>query len=194
MTNRIKHLHEIKGRHVVRVAVPQELRGIIGTRELREWLGTDPKLAARNAPAVIGRFYQQIDDARAAITSQTPTLKTVAQAHYASELLQDDRARVAAGSKAVAGLNALTAPHRALLLRLVVAGELSDDEAEALLGDAADALKQPGTALPAMNRSDLLKGLAEVQLEALARFEERDTGKIPSCTGGRQCRHHVCRS
>jgi integrase len=62
-------------------------------------------------------------------------------------------------------------------LRLLVAGKINDEEAEALIGYAADALKREGRA-PDVPRRDLLRTLAEIQLEALERFEERDSGKI----------------
>jgi len=55
----MKHLHHIKGKFVVRVVVPPELRAVLNKRELRDWIGTDKKAAKRNAPAVIARFYAE---------------------------------------------------------------------------------------------------------------------------------------
>lgn len=54
MTKKIKHLHEVTGRFVVRINVPKPLRGIVfagrpGT-DLKEWLGTDRKAAERAPP------------------------------------------------------------------------------------------------------------------------------------------------
>ena len=62
-------------------------------------------------------------------------------------------------------------------LRLLVAGKVNDEEAEVLIGCAADALKREGRA-PDVPRKNFLRTLAEIQLEALERFEERDSGKV----------------
>lgn len=62
-------------------------------------------------------------------------------------------------------------------LRLLLAGKVEPDEAEALVGYAANDLSQKGLA-PDVPRKVLLRALAEVQLEALARFEERDRGQV----------------
>ena len=174
----LKHLHEIKGHYAVRIGVPVNLRGIVGGRELRQWLGTDRRVAERNAPAVVAAFYRQIDDAKIKLAASAPTIRTAAQSHYASELVADDRERRAAGSKAVAATNAWSAQHRAMLLRLLAADQLPADEAAALIGWAADDAISKGTASPMTDRRALLKGLAEAQLEAMARVEERDHGKI----------------
>ena len=62
-------------------------------------------------------------------------------------------------------------------LRLLVAGKIDEEEAEALIGYAADTLRREGRA-PNVPRKLLLKMLAEIQLEALERFEERDNGQV----------------
>lgn len=179
MANKIKHLHEIKGRFAVRVNVPAPFRGIVFAgdpgSELREWLGTDRKAAERAAPEVVARFYRRIDEAKAQLTASKPTLGTAAKHLYAAELAADDRERVAGGTTT---LRKLTAPHRATMLRMLVAGALRDDEAEAIMGDAADAVLAVGAADKTLPRIDLLKTLAEAQLEAMGRQEDRDSGKV----------------
>ncbi|UJW85753.1 site-specific integrase [Devosia sp. SL43] len=176
---KVKHLHEIKGRFAVRVGVPAGLRGIVFAgdpgSELREWLGTDRKAAERAAPEVVARFYRRIDEAKAQLAAATPTLGSAAKHLYAAELAADDRER---GNGGVATLRKMTASQRAMLLRLLVAGALPDDEAEAVMGDAADAVLAVGAADKSLPRADLLKALAEAQLEAMARQEERDSGKV----------------
>ncbi len=102
----MKHLHEIKGRWAVRVAVPAPLQSIVGRSELREWLGTDQAVAKRSAPGVIAGFYGRIDEAKARLAGAAPTLRTAAQHHYAEELKADDRAR-AVDSRLLADFNAL---------------------------------------------------------------------------------------
>lgn len=120
----------------------------------------------------------QIDDAKATLAAAAPTIRSAAQAHYASELVTDDRERHVAGSNSVAALNALLAPHRAMLLRLLVGEQLSQEEAKGLMGWAVEDAIAKGTASATTDRRALLKGLAEAQLEAMARAEERDHGKV----------------
>lgn len=173
----MKHVHFIRGRYVVRVTVPEDLRGIIGKRELAESLDGDKRAAERLAHGVIAGFLDQIEQAREALGANQPTLSSAAKAHYEAELVADDKARAAVGTKAVASLNVHVAPHRASLLRLVAAGEIIGEEAEALIGYAADDLAARGLA-PATPRPELLRALAEVQLDALARLDERAKGAI----------------
>lgn len=174
----MKHVHEIKGRYAVRVGVPAELRGIVGKRELREWLGGDRKSAERNAHAVIDRFLSQIEAAKAQLAASAPSIRSAAQAHYASELLADDAGRRGGTAPEVQATAGFFRAHQASLMRLLAAGQLPLEEANALLGWAADDLVAQGKASAGDDRMALLRALAEVQLEALARFEERDQGKL----------------
>jgi len=172
----MKYLHEINGRYAVRVVVPPELRGVVGRRELREWLGRDQRAAERAAHGVVAGFLGQLDAAKAQIAADAPTIQSAARQHYAAELAHDDRERAAGGAQGAKELRALTAPHYASLLRLVAAGQITGEHAEALIGYAADALA--GTLPAGLDRPSLLKGLASVQLDAMTAFEERDAGKI----------------
>ncbi|MGV8832167.1 MAG: tyrosine-type recombinase/integrase [Devosia sp.] len=180
----VKHLHEINGRQVVRINVPKPLRGIVFAggpgSELREWLGSDRKAAERAAPEVIARFYRRIDEAKAHLAAATPTLGTAAKHHYGAELAADDRERRLGGH---AELRAISAPVRATLLRGYLAGTVSESEAEALVGYAANDAIIAGAASPDLDRRELLRTMAEVHLEVMARQEERDAGKVaPSPT------------
>lgn len=172
----MKYLHEINGRYAVRVVVPPELRGIVGRGELREWLGRDPRAAERAAHGVVAGFLGQLDAAKAQLAANAPTIQSAARRHYASELAHDDRERAAGGAQSLKELRAITQPHYASLLRLVAAGQITGEHAEALIGYAVNAL---AGALPVdLDRPSLLKGLASVQLDAMKAFEERDAGKI----------------
>jgi integrase len=177
LASTMKYVNFQRGRYVVRVTVPLELRGIIGKRELVAPLDADKRSAERAAHGVINGFLATIDDAQAKFTATRPTVTSAAKAHYQAELEADDRERAGAGSHAVADTQALFAPRRASLLRLVAAGQIDGDEAEALIGYAADDLATKGIA-PALPRGDLLRALAEVQLDAFARFDERNKGVI----------------
>lgn len=172
----MKHVSFIRGRYVVRVTVPVELRDIIGKRELVEPLGGDKKAAERAAHGVIARFHAQIDDARERLATMQPTISTAAKAHFRAELETDDLERQHNERTAI-GLRQITQPRRATLLRLVAAGQIVGEEAESLVGYAADALAAKG-ATPAIPRGEFLKTLAEVQLEAMTQFEARDKGMM----------------
>ena len=176
----MKYVHFARGRYEARVTVPLELRAIIGKRELKGNRGADKQIAERKAHGTIAGFLAMIEDAAAQLIANSPTVHSAALAHYTSELEADDGVRAALGSRSVASTNSLFAPHRAALLRRVVAGQVEAEEAEALIGYAADVLEAEGKA-PArgvVGRADLLRALAEVQLEAMTRVEERDHGRI----------------
>lgn len=173
----MKHVQFSRGRYVVRVTVPEDLRPIIGKRELVEPLGGDKKTAERKAHGVIAGFLARIEDARESLDATRPTLSSAAKAHYREELATDDRERTGLGRNAVADLSARTRPAYASRLRLVAAGEIIGEEAEALIGHAADALAAKGLA-PAVSRPELLKALAGIQLETLTVSEARDKGVV----------------
>ena len=90
----MKHLQHVRGKWVVRVTVPEELRGIVGKRELVEYdLPQEKKVRERKAIAVINGFYATIEEAREVLLSRQPTLSTVAKEHYRAELDADDKGR-----------------------------------------------------------------------------------------------------
>ena len=92
----MKHLQHVRGKWIVRVTVPEELREIIGKRELIEYdLPADKRARERKAVAVINGFYATIEDAREVLLSHRPTLSTAAKEHYRAELESDDRGRIA---------------------------------------------------------------------------------------------------
>ena len=91
----MKHLQHVRGKWIVRVTVPEELREIIGKRELVEYdLPADEKARERRAVAVINGFYATIEEARKVLLSRRPTLSTAAKEHYRAELEADEKGRV----------------------------------------------------------------------------------------------------
>jgi hypothetical protein len=129
----MKYLHKINDRFAVRVVVPPELRGIVGRKELREWLGRDPRAAERAAHGVVAGFLGQLDDAKTQLGANAPTIQWAARQHYKAELAYDDRER-RGDVPTLVQLRAFTQPIRASRLRLVAAGEIVGEEAEALIG------------------------------------------------------------
>lgn len=178
----MKYVQSVRGKWIVRMTVPDELREILGQRELVEvGLPSEARAREKIATGIINSFHARLDEARELLAAHgealKPTLSSAAKEHYRSELLQDDKARAS-------GINAQTEEFLtfsrsvyATKLRLLVAGQLCPEEAEALIGYAAQALKREGR-LPKAPRTELLRTLAEVQLEALGQFEDRSSGKI----------------
>lgn len=176
----MKYVQNIRGKWVVRMVVPEELRHIIGRNELVHiGLSDNAKAREKEARRIINSYEAQLDEARevweALREASIPTLRSAAKEHYRSELAKDDMER-ANRSKTDEFITKGRATY-ANKLRLLAAGKLSDDEAEAIIGYAANELRREGKA-PQVSRRELLRSLAEIQLEALSRFEERDAGKV----------------
>lgn len=170
----MKHLHEINGRYAAVVAVPLELRGLIGKPALSRWLGRDREEAERCALAFITQFHNQIATAKTELDASCSEIAWAAKAHYAEELRGDDCARQASGTAAVASLNRWSAPRRCSLLRQMSAHQLPLVEMEALMGYGVDQAISSGSVDPKVDRRALLMALASAQLAAMAVFEERD--------------------
>lgn len=114
----MKYVQHARGKWKVRVTVPEELRDIIGARELVEsGLPSDAKSRERLALRIINRFLAQIDEAREVFEMQKcgpkPTLAAAAKAHYAERLAEDDQKRAAMPT-----LAELTAEHERVLEKL----------------------------------------------------------------------------
>jgi integrase len=178
----MKYVQQVRGNWVVRMVVPDELRDILGQRELVE-IGLPNEARAREklAISIINRFHAKIDEAREVWESMgeasKPTLSSAAKLHYKKELIWDDLSRASRSDKVTDEFLDFSRSLYATKLRLLVAGQLSDDEAEALIGYAADKLKREGQA-PVGARGELLRMLAEIQLETLERAEERSKGHL----------------
>lgn len=178
----MKYVQQVRGKWVVRMVVPEELRGIIGQRELVEiGLPSDARSREKKAVAVINGFHAKLDEAREVWESLSeaskPTLSSAAKEHFSAELLRDDLARATSPDPTTKSFLTFSRSVYANRLRLLVAGKVDAEEAEALIGYAADALRREGRA-PDVPRHTLLRTLAEIQLEALGRFEDRDSGQV----------------
>lgn len=141
----MKHVKTRDGRHYARVVVPKEppgLRRILGKNELTEPLGADKRQAERNSHAVVAGLLQRIEDARRQLASEGT--RVAAQGHFRRALERDDVIRSHWGDARMAEHAALFTPSRAARLRLLAAGRIDDDEAEALIGYAADEAIEAG--------------------------------------------------
>lgn len=94
----LKYVQQVKGNWIGRITVPEELRKIIGQRELVERdLPSDKRTRERLAHGIIDRFIAKIEKAREilAANKDAPSfvLSSAAKAHYAKRLLADDQKR-----------------------------------------------------------------------------------------------------
>ncbi|WP_416881180.1 tyrosine-type recombinase/integrase [Marivita sp.] len=96
----MKHVQKVRGIWVVRVTVPEELRDIIGVRELVErGLPNDTRQRERLAVGIINGFYARIEEAQEQLATRgdapAPHLSSLAKAHYQSKLSVDSQKRSA---------------------------------------------------------------------------------------------------
>ncbi|MDF9790849.1 UNVERIFIED_ORG: integrase [Methylobacterium sp. SuP10 SLI 274] len=103
MAKRVRYLLRRGDGFWARMAVPAELRQIVGKRELLAPLGPNQRIAERDIHGVVAVFHQTLADARAKLElSALPparsrprplTLAQIAHTHYAEELDLDRRLR-----------------------------------------------------------------------------------------------------
>lgn len=99
----MNYVRQVRGKWIVRMIVPEELRGIVGQRALVH-VGLPPETRAREKAAIgiINSFLMQIEEARevweAMDEASKPTLASAAKEHYRAELLAEDLARSAGAS------------------------------------------------------------------------------------------------
>jgi integrase len=178
----MKYVRFTRGKYRARMTVPEDLRGIIGKRELNHDLGADKRIAEKNAHRVIAGFHAQIDEAKAQLSANRPTLGAAVKLYYREELDRDDEHRlngttVADLSGDLPGEPVDTLPGYAEFLRHVAAGRVVGDEAESVIGHAADRIGELG-ALADMPRADLLRTMAEIELDVVTAVRSRDKGEI----------------
>lgn len=173
------HIKKRGSTYYAQLAVPIDLQPVFRRKTMDRSLSTkDGATAKRLLPDVLKTWHVQFDDARRGVAlaaERAPTLSAAAKAHFASELAADDHERLA--GQPASELRKLSSAHNAPRLRMIAAGKITGDEAEAYVGYAADALADNGQA-PAISRAELLRAMAEVQLDAMAQFEARDDGRL----------------
>lgn len=174
------------GRWVVRVVVPERLRGIVGQKQFERAVGRDPRTAQKRAYALIAEFQATIARAERQLELQggdTParsrrafSVSEIAHAHYGEELAIDESVRNVPGLYTPLPFSR---PVRAEGLRRIAAGLTSPEETEALIGWAVDkfaAREGRKTPFEPAERQSLARTLALVQLEIVEREAERDRG------------------
>lgn len=178
----VRHLLCRGGRWYARLAVPSDLREIVGKRELLEKLGPDRATAIVRLHAVVAGFHAVLAEARRGI-APTPLLISLRQAvhnHYASELRIDELIDLAGerGRPFSREFNENFSGEYVRMLRKVATGIVTDEERREGLVEAAIGWAMPKTAPPRNTKAyaELAVALASTQIEAIERTRERDKG------------------
>ncbi len=176
-----KNIDFYRGQWRAIIRIPKELQPFILKKDgtprttLEEWLGADPRIAEKRSHAVLARFHEQLDLAKAHLATSKPTLAGAAKAAFKAELAYDLRERLLTDRAVIPGAEQTYLDK----LRLVSAGLITGDEAEALIGYAADDLITKGLAVASTptQRAELLKVLASVRMDSVAVSQSRDAGQ-----------------
>ena len=163
--------------------IPEELRSIIGKNEFRENVGANKREAERRAIALQNRWEAELDEARDQLQASKPTLTMAVKAHYRAELEADDRERQH-DERTVIDLRQRTQSRRASILRLIASGQIVGDEAEALIGYAADRLQAKSHGEEPATSGIFPRG----SLHSLARARESSDGSTCAKFCTRCCR------
>ena len=96
----MKYVQQVRGKWIVRITVPDELREIVGVRELVEKdLPSDARTREKLAHGIINRFFARIDEARELYKARKGapaiTLSVAAKRHYANAVAIDQAKRAA---------------------------------------------------------------------------------------------------
>ncbi|WP_187968864.1 site-specific integrase [Aquibium microcysteis] len=173
----MKYVHFVRGRYVVRVIVPIELRAVVGKRELSEKLGPDKILAERRAHGVIAGFLAQLEEAREKAEARKPKLSSIAKSYFQEQLDEDDRARMELGQDMVIGLNHGSTSIMATQLRLIASGHVTGENAEVWVDELLNKMVTAGVKTD-MSRPELIKLLAKVELDVTEAIHARDKFEI----------------
>ncbi|MDQ0421101.1 integrase [Peteryoungia aggregata LMG 23059] len=185
MAGKDKYLLNRDGRYFARVVIPKELRPFLNDKtELRTPLGPDRRTAqARLHTAVaelqakIGIAERQAQAARgeAATSGRYPLpADQIALRHYLARLAFDDSARNDHRYANVGIDDRLVS-----MLREGLAGKLTDDVLETLIGEQIERFRLLGNTTAIKGTDEwrvLARALCMAELEALARAAERDEG------------------
>lgn len=183
VAGKLRYWKEKEGRFYARISVPARLRPFLDGRpsELIEALGGDRRAAIRLHPAAVARLQHQIASAERKANSDKPattgalfplSAAQLAASHYAQRLALDNQLRNDPRYPSV-GVDDLYVQ----CLRHGMAGKLSDDELQGLIGAQIERFRWSGNliALPSSTEwREIARALCVAEFEALSRVVERD--------------------
>ncbi|MCC0003824.1 MAG: tyrosine-type recombinase/integrase [Methylobacteriaceae bacterium] len=172
MGGKVRNLLNRNGRYFARIAVPADLREIVGKRELRTPLGPDLREATRKHPAALAALLDTLATARRIANAAKPPARRfasnieIAHLHYSALLREDERLRNLLplpeeneryqdenGAwvepphlplRTMASHNAIFASGRERSLRLALSGSCAPDELVAIMGPSVDLFRERG--------------------------------------------------
>ncbi len=183
MAGKLRYWKEKDGRFYARIAVPARLRLFLDGRpsELIEPLGADRRAAIRLHPAAVARLQHQIASAEHKANAGKPVMTEalfplsapqLAASHYAQRLALDDQLRNDPRYASV-GIDDLYVQ----CLRDGMAGKLSDNEFQELIGSQIERFRRSGNLTAQFGSTEwreIARALCVAEFEALSRVVERD--------------------
>lgn len=181
-----RYLLNRDGRYFARLVIPKELRPFLNNKtELREALGPDRRIALAKLHPAVAVLQGQIARAEreAQIASGAPVepgryplaVEQIAYRNYNDRLAFDNELRNVDNRHAMG----LIDDRLVELLREGIAGRLSDDQLETLIGKRIDRYRRLGNTSVVKGSAEwrtLARAMCVSELEALARVAERDEG------------------
>lgn len=184
MAGKIRYLLNRNGRYFARLVVPTDLRPHLGGKsELRKSLGPDYRTAIKLLPGAVAELQHQIGLAeRKTLTvgekpaARYPLLPNeIAAISYQRRLAFDEELRKSDPRYASVGID----DKLVIELKLGMAGRLSDEELNELVGELIERYRQIGNSSAQIGSKEwreLAIALCFSEYEALARAAERDEG------------------
>ncbi len=188
MAGKPQHWKERNGRYSARIVIPPQLRPYLDNRtELEIQLGGDRRTALRNHAAAVASIQRQIGIARQkheAATGQQPkaapyplTIQQIALRDYQNQIDFDAEIRAHDHRYAKFDLD----PDEARRYRDGLAGKLSDDELEEIVGARIKLVRLAGNTDAIKGTSEwraLAQALCVSSYEAMVREDERNEGNF----------------
>ncbi|HEV7434967.1 MAG TPA: tyrosine-type recombinase/integrase [Pseudorhizobium sp.] len=186
MARQTPYLLNRNGRYFARLVIPKDLRPYLENKtELREALGPDWRVAqAKLHSAVASLKHKVILAARRAeqelggpaLAGRYPLAPDeIANRHYHERLALDEELRNGNGPWSSVGIDDLYVDN----LRAGLAGKLSDEALQRLIGSSIERYRRLGNTTAAFGSNEwraVARALCMSELEALARIVERDEG------------------
>lgn len=183
MAGKIRHMVNRSGRYHARLVVPKKLRAIIGKTELRQPLGGDYREAMKQLHGAVAQLQHKIALAELKIAGTTPGKRAaryplapdeIALANYRERMALDDSLRSDHRYASIGIDDRLVRE-----LREGIAGRLTDERLEALVGERIERYRHLGNTDVVTGTEEwraVARALCVSEYEALARAAERDEG------------------
>lgn len=188
MAGKLRHMKTKNGRFYARIAVPKDLRPLIGKSELLEPLGADRREAQRLLPAAVARLQGKLTAVAtprkatalkptAAPEQQSWSAEQLAVKSYKLRLIQDSELRLSDPAWARVSIDYDYAQE----LSDGMSGRLSDSALEDLVGHRIEGFRRQGltsVAYGTLQWREIAMALCASEYEALERLLERDEGNF----------------